>query len=100
MKRFRKLGVGVAIVVCLYLLLPLAIFDSTSVAVPYDEENFETQEVAIGPRPWWWVPWAAHGCDLPGGFDYDPSGWPFVLWKPLCVAFVKTKGYALPCERR
>ena len=83
-----------------YLLLPLAIFDFSSIAVPYDEENHAGRSVAIGPRPRWWVPFAARSIDIPGGADYSPEGWTFRLWKPICVAFCTAKGYALPAEWR
>ena len=100
MKALRRFGIGVAVLAALWLVLPVVVFDFSSVAVPFDEENFGTQQVAIGPRPRWWIPKAAYDFDVPGGFGYDPSGWPFVVWKPVCVAFVKTKGYALPAEWR
>ena len=100
MKALRQLGVGVAALAGLYLLLPLIVFEFTSTAVPHDEDNFGTQQVAIGPRPRWWIPKASYDYDLPGGFGYDPGGWPFVVWKPMCVAFVKIKGYALPAQWR
>lgn len=100
MKALKHFGGGVLVLAGLYVLLPLVVFDFTSAAVPHDEENFGTQEVAIGPKPRWWVPKAAYDLDVPGGFSYDPSGWPFVVWKPICVAFLKFKGYALPVEWR
>jgi len=100
MKALKRCGVSLAVIAALYVVLPLVIFDFTSIAVPYDEENFGSQQVAIGPEPRWWVPKAAYDFDVPGGFGYDPSGWPFVVWKPLCVAFVRGKGYALPAEWR
>jgi hypothetical protein len=100
MTRLKRFGIGVALLAALYLLLPLVIFDFTLIAVPNDEENFRNQSVAIGPRPRWWIPMPSSDFDVPGGFSYDPSGWPFVVWKPLCVAFVKAKGYALPAEWR
>ena len=100
MKRLKKLGVVLAAVVGLYVLLPLVIFDFSSRATPYDEEYFGNQKVVIGPRPRWWVPGAAHGLDIPGGYDYDTGGWTFVVWKPLCVAYDRANGYALPAEWR
>jgi hypothetical protein len=100
MMHLKKIGMGLVIVACLYLLLPFLVFDFSSVAVPYDEENFGSQEVAIGPRPRWWISGAAHNLDIPGGYDYEPGGWPFVVWKPLCIAFVRSKGYALPAAWR
>jgi hypothetical protein len=100
MKTLKKLGVTLGVIASLYLLLPLVVFDFTSVAVPFDEDNFGTQQVAIGPKPQWWIPNAAYDFDVPGGFGYDPGGWPFVVWKPFCVAFVRIRGYALPAEWR
>jgi hypothetical protein len=100
MKRVKKIAVASGIMVALYVLLPVLIFDFSSVAVPYDEENFGSQQVAIGPRPRWWVPGTARHLDIPGGFDYEPSGWTFVVWKPLCIAFDSAHGYALPAGWR
>jgi hypothetical protein len=100
MTRPGKIALGLAVAAGVYLLLPLIIFDFTSLAVPHDEDNFDGKGVAIGPRPRWWIPGAAYDFDIPGGPGYDASGWPFVVWKPLCVWFVKSKGYALPSEWR
>ena len=100
MRRLKKIGIILAIIVGLYLLLPLVIFDFSSYAAPYDEEYFNDQKVAIGPKPWWWVPFAARHLDIPGGFDYEESSWPFLVWRPLCVAFDRSHGYALPARWR
>jgi hypothetical protein len=96
MKSLKRVGVFFAVIIGLYIVLPFVIFDFSSVAVPYDEENFGSQQVAIGPRPRSWIPHAARHLDIPGGFDYEPTAWPFVVWKPVCVAFDKAHGYALP----
>src|SRR5688500_16542632 len=96
----KVLGWTALILITLYLVLPLIIFDFGSTAVPYDEETFGDKQVAIGPRPYAWVPRAAYDLDIPGGFSYDVSGWPFRVWKPICIAFVKLKGLALPGEWR
>ena len=96
----KRFGVTVAVLAGLYLALSLVVFDFTSIAVPFDGDNFGNQPVALGPKPRWWIPKAAHDFDVPGGFGYAPSGWPFVLWKPLCVVFLRAKGYALPAEWR
>jgi hypothetical protein len=100
MKRLKQIGAVFAVITTLYVLLPLVVFDFSSIAVPYDEENFGSQQVAIGPRPRSWVPGAARHLDIPGGFDYASSSWTFVVWKPLCVAFDRAHGYALPAEWR
>jgi hypothetical protein len=88
------------IVVGCYLLLPLAVFDFSSTAFPYDEDNFDSRQVAIGPLPREWVPGAMRGFDIPGGPDYSPDSWPFVLWKPICEIYCRAKGFALPCKWR
>jgi hypothetical protein len=72
MKRLKKIGIVFAAVIGLYLLLPLVVFDFSSVATPWDEENFGSQQVAMT----------------------------FVVWKPLCIAYDKAHGYALPAEWR
>src|SRR5258706_13175132 len=94
----KRFGVTVAVLAGLYLVLPLVVFDFTSIAAPFDEDNFGNQPVAIGPKPRWWIPKVAHDFDVPGGFGYAPSGWPFVLWKPLCVGFLRAK--VMRCQRR
>ena len=91
---------ALGILAAAYAILPLVVFDFGSPAVPYDEDNYDGRSVAIGPRPWWWVPFAAHGFDIPGGADYSPNGWAFRLWKPICLLYCQYHGYALPCEWR
>jgi hypothetical protein len=100
MKFLKGTGMGLAVICSLYLLLPLAVFDFRSVAVPYNEEYYGTQEVAIGPKPYRWVPKAAWKLDIPGGPSYDASSWPFAVWKPVCLAVLKAKGYTPPAEWR
>lgn len=92
MKWLKLLGVSFVV----YLLLPLAGFGFSSVAVPYDEENHAGRSVAIGPRPRWWLPFAARDIGIPGGADYSPDGSTFRLWKAICVAFCRAKGYEPP----
>ena len=79
-----------------YLLLPLAIFDFTEYAWPFDEEHFEGRLVAIGPRPRFLVPGAVRSWDIPGGPDYSQDAWPFRVWKPVCVVYCRARGYELP----
>lgn len=96
MKRAKPL----AFILAAYLILPLAIFDFTERASPFDEETFAGRLVAIGPRPRSWVPGATHGYDIPGGPDYDAKSWPFVVWKPVCLIYLKAKGFAPPAGWR
>ena len=96
----RRIGIAVAALPALYALLPLVVFDFSSAAVPYDQENHHGRKVAIGPRPWWWVAFAAHDFDIPGGFGYAPDGWPFVVWKPVCLVYLWAHGYERPAEWR
>jgi len=100
MRHIRKIGFWIPLCVAAYLLLPIVIFNFSEVAVPFDEETHAGREVAIGPRPRDRVPWAANGFDIPGGYDYAPDGWPFVVWKPVCLIYLKLKGYEAPAEWR
>lgn len=92
----RKLGKSFLAFAVVYCGLPLLVFDFATVATPNDEDNFGDQAVAIGPQPWWWVPRRATRYDIRGGWDYSPRDWPCVVWKPLCIAYVRARGYALP----
>src|SRR5436190_13360364 len=96
MNYLKRCATGFAIAACLYFLLPLAVFDFSSIAVPCDEEYLGNQQVVIGPRPHWWVPYAAHDFDWPGGYGYAPNGWTFVVWKPLCLWFIKAERLCAP----
>ncbi len=100
LKRRKQIMLCMVIPPLLYGLLPLVVFDFSETARPYDEEYFNGRAVVIGPRPRWWIPGAAHKFDIPGGLDYDSGGWPFVVWKPLCVWFVERRGDALPSAWR
>jgi len=83
-----------------YLLMPLLMFDFTETARPFDEEYCGAREVAIGPRPYMWVPGGFRHLDIPGGPDYDVSCWPFRVWKPVCLAYLKIKGFEKPGQWR
>lgn len=84
----------------IYALLPLVVFDFSSVAVPFDEETHRGRPVAIGPRPRAWVPGARNDYHVPGGFGYDAGSWPFRAWKPICLIYLKLRGYERPAEWR
>lgn len=96
----RRLITFGAFIVGFYLVAPLLVFDFSSSAVPFDEDNHAGRSVVIGPRPRTWVPFATHSTDYPGGADYSPSDWPFRVWKPLCVAYARHGGHELPAEWR
>ena len=97
----RQIALGAAVICSLYCVLPLALFDFTEVAVPRDEESFGNQHVGLGPLPRpWFARFTAADLDIPGGYGYDADGWAFVVWKPLCILCLKSRGYALPAEWR
>ena len=101
MKLWKHLAFRVVSACALYMVLPLALFDFTQTAVPRNEEFFGTQSVAIGPLPRpWFARFIAADFDFPGGHGYDADGWAFVVWKPLCLWYVKRNGYAPPAEWR
>ena len=100
MKLLRHLGCILVAVGCLYAVVPLFIFELSSVAVPFDEDSYNGRQVAIGPRPRAWVPGASHDFDIPGGYGYAASGWPFKVWKPLCLGYLSLRGYERPAAWR
>lgn len=99
MRRLQILRISI-VLLGLYMTLPVVIFDFSSAAVPFDEENHNGRPVAIGPRPRFWVPGAAHDFDVPGGFGYHTSAWPFRVWKPLYLIYLRFYGYERPSEWR
>ncbi len=92
--RFLVCAVGV------YIFGFVLVFDLSSVATPTDEDNHNGRTVAIGPRPRSWVPWAYSDFDIPGDFGYSADKWPFQVWKPLCLVYLKIRGYERPAEWR
>jgi hypothetical protein len=100
MKNRRRALRIVAFGIGAYLLLPLLIFDFRNSATPYDESTYEGRSVVIGPRPRAWIPFATRSTDYPGGSDYKASGWPFRVWKPLCILYARRGGYELPAAWR
>jgi len=101
MKLWKHIAFRVVSACALWMVLPLALFDFTQTAVPRNEEFFGTQSVAIGPLPRpWFARFIAVDFDFPGGYGYDADGWAFVVWKPLCLWYVKRNGYAPPAEWR
>jgi hypothetical protein len=100
MKIHRRILFSIVTVAAVYVVAPLLIFDFSSAAVPFDEDNHDGNSVVIGPRPRAWVPFSTHSMDYPGGADYSPSSWPFQVWKPICIAYSRHGGHELPADWR
>ncbi len=100
MKTVRSFMVALALLAAAYLMTAGIVFDFTSSAVPFDEESYRGRTVAIGPKPRAWVPRSASGVDVVGGFRYEPTNWPFVLWKPICIGYLRVMGLELPVAWR
>lgn len=79
----------------LYLLLATAVFDFSAPAYPYSEEYHAGREVAIGPRP------RALFC-RPSyhGMFYEGREWPFVVFQPVCRAWLWIHNLAPSAEWR
>lgn len=84
----------------IYIAGSLVVFDFFSTAAPFDEDTHNGKSVAIGPKPRSWVPRVSSDFDIPGGVGYSPENWPFVVWKPVCLIYLKIKGYEKPAQWR
>jgi hypothetical protein len=89
------MGCSMAVIMVLYGLSFLVIFDITKPARSWDEDNFSGQEVALGPRPRAIFEGPSHW-----GTAYDERQWPFRIYRPLCRVWVRMMGYAPPIEWR
>ena len=83
-----------------YLLGAFLIFDFSRYAGSQNESTYNGRSVAIGPEPRWWVPRVSDNLDVPGGYSYSPHNWPFIVWKPICISYLKIRGYEKPIEWR
>lgn len=74
----------------------LVVFDLTTAAYAYDEENDAMgRSVACGPRPRWMFSPPSYA-----GIHFDGREWPFVVFSPLCDAWLHLAGYVPSARRR
>jgi hypothetical protein len=85
----------IAVLLSLYPISFLVVFDLQDTAYCWDEENFGSQQVAVGPRPRW--VFDKPRCE---GILYSPKQWSFTVYRPLCILWLKLNGYAVPYEWR
>jgi len=88
----RKLVLALAIVMA-YPLAFWMMFDTSTPADKWDVDNSPSGfRVALGPRP------RAAICSprSPDGWNFDGSEWPFVVFRPLCIAWLRLHGYVPP----
>ena len=88
-----------ALLVVGYFASALFVLDFRDVAYPDDEEYFQGQMVAFGPRPRWFLCLAAYR-DIPAGWSYSGNEWALVLYRPICERWAAYKGFALPSKWR
>jgi hypothetical protein len=79
-----------------YLCSSLLVFDFTTDAYPFDVEFVGGKHASLGPAPRIWVPFGCWKYDIPGGPSWTGSEWPFLVYRPICVLFVRAHGYELP----
>lgn len=101
---WKKLGWKKSIIIILisflmlYLLSAFIVFDFTSPATPNDEEYYNGQLVAYGPKPR-----TIFCAPSRGGFlyyDYDGNEWPFKVYPIVCRVWRYLNGYAKPYSLR
>jgi hypothetical protein len=85
----------VAVVVLIYLVSALIVFDFTSVAYAEEEDTYNGKEVAYGPRPRAFV--VSPNPNLPG--SYTGKEWPFTVYQPVCWLWRKVRGYERPGQK-
>ncbi len=91
-----RLLLGVfATIVLLYVASFLVVFDLAESAVSWDEENYGTHQVAIGPKPRTAFAHPSHW-----NIAYETRQWPFWVYRPLCELWLRAKGYVPPAEWR
>lgn len=92
---FVGYALSLLLVVGIYIISFVIIFDLSTPAFDWDEENYKDRSVALGPRPRW-VFLRPYQWDV----AYDPGQWPFVVYRPLCQMWLRSHGYAPPVEWR
>ncbi len=91
----KSVCLAVLLLLVVYMLTAVIVFDFSKPAYPYDEEYHQGRLVAIGPRP--------RSLFLPPTRDelfYEATEWPFEVYAPVCGVWRTLKGYAPPAELR
>src|SRR5262245_61158798 len=91
----RRFLLSLLVVFGLYCLAPILLFDFSEAATPYDEETYGGRSVSFGPRPRWIFCSPTYA-----NFFFKGDEWALRAYKPLCIVWVRKKGYALPANWR
>lgn len=85
----------VIVVIGLYAIFPLILFDWKEPAEPFDEETFAGKPVAFGPRPYWYFCTPSYA-----NWFYDGSEWPFIVYRPICEVWLRLNKMEKPHQWR
>ncbi len=83
------------LLVLIYFVMAVVVFEFSQPAFPYDEDNFNGHEVALGPRPRLLFCKRTHD-----GVNFEGKEWPFVVFQPLCKIWCNNHGYVPSAEWR
>ena len=85
MKRLlKRICLIMAFCMVVYVLSILIVFDLSSPAYKFDVEyNRLGKEVALGPKPRWFICPASYA-----GIHYTGEEWPFKAYKPVCSVWI------------
>jgi len=94
--KFRILVVRfIILLLFVYLITPLLIFNLGKAGNAFDEEQYEGKKVAFGPRPRLFVCYSAYD-----EVNFDGTEWPFKVFYPFCRLWLKVNHYSPPSEWR
>ena len=94
-RAFSRIILWVVVGGMVYLGAALVVFDFAATAFPYSEEYHAGREVALGPRPRVLFCRPAYH-----GFFYHGREWPFVVFQPICRAWLWLHGFSASAEWR
>jgi hypothetical protein len=92
---FRFFLAAIILSSILYAGGALLVFDFSQKALPFGEEHYKGRDVAFGPRP------RPYFCTPRyGNYSFGGDEWALTVYRPVCLWWVKQKGYEVPQEWR
>jgi len=86
-----KVGAAITVLVVLYFVSALIVFDFGAPSYAYDEEIYNGKDVAIGPKPRGWICGPTYH-----NVAYSGDEWPFKVYRPICSIWRMIKGFEGP----
>ena len=96
MTKIRTTAAGMLLVAVIYALSAALIFDFKKPAYAFDQEYTpDGRQVAYGPCPRFCVP---QGPSFLFSASFNGQEWPFAVYRPVCLLWLKIKRLAPPSE--